>query len=222
MHGRGAAAAGWLRLGVVTAGLVVAVAARRAVDPWPGATSITAAAVFVVLAAGVAALDRRWGGEPDPARDVAPPWRRYAALPTRRYAAMSVGAGLVAAAALCVGPWLEHVRHPAGPLPPGELPVWVVAVTAVAVAQEALLRGSLWDAVAELGPTRTPLTGQLLALGVTTIAFAAVHVPFYGPSVLPVDAAAGLVLGGLRLLTGGLLAPATAHVAADLAGWWMP
>jgi len=48
-----------------------------------------------------------------------------------------------------------------------------------------------------------------------------VHVPLYGVGALPLDAAVGLLLGGLRLLTGGWVAPAAAHALADVAGGWL-
>ena len=53
------------------------------------------------------------------------------------------------------------------------------------------------------------------------MAFALLHVPVYGWHVLPLDLAVGCGLGALRLLTGGVTAPAVAHVGADLAGWWL-
>ena len=63
--------------------------------------------------------------------------------------------------------------------------------------------------------------GPGTALVVTSVAFAVLHVPFYGPSVLPLDLAVGFLLGGLRLVSGGVAAPSGAHVLADLAGWWL-
>ena len=47
------------------------------------------------------------------------------------------------------------------------------------------------------------------------------HVPLYGWHVVPLDLGVGLFLGGLRLLTGGAVAPAVAHTVADLATWWI-
>jgi hypothetical protein len=38
---------------------------------------------------------------------------------------------------------------------------------------------------------------------------------------LPLDLAVGLLLGGLRIVSGGVLAPAVAHVVADLVGGWL-
>ena len=75
-------------------------------------------------------------------------------------------------------------------------------------------------------PRRAVQRGALLggdggALLVTTLLFAAMHVPLYGIGSLPLDLAAGLLLGGLRIVSGGVLAPAVAHVVADLAGGWL-
>ncbi len=68
---------------------------------------------------------------------------------------------------------------------------------------------------------RRPARGELLALPVTTAAFALLHVPLYGWAALPLDLAVGLLLGGLRMVSGGWGAPAVAHTLADLAGWWL-
>jgi membrane protease YdiL (CAAX protease family) len=87
-------------------------------------------------------------------------------------------------------------------------------VSAVAVAEEVLLRGALWEVAARRW-------GLPAALAVTTGAFGLLHVPLYGWDALPLDLAVGLLLGGLRLAAGGWGAPAVAHTLADLAGWWL-
>ena len=87
-------------------------------------------------------------------------------------------------------------------------------MSAVAVAEEVLLRGVLWNVTAVRW-------GDVAALAVTTAAFGLLHVPLYGWDALPLDLAAGLLLGGLRLAAGGWGAPAVAHTLADLAGWWV-
>jgi len=46
-------------------------------------------------------------------------------------------------------------------------------------------------------------------------------VPLYGWHALPLDTAVGVVLGVTRLVAGTWVAPAIAHTAADVAGWWM-
>ena len=93
-------------------------------------------------------------------------------------------------------------------------PTWAVATVAVATAEEAFLRGALYDVVARWH-------GVDAAVVVGAIAFAALHVPLYGWHVLPLDLAVGLVLGALRVWTGTWTAPAIAHAGADLVGWWL-
>ena len=72
----------------------------------------------------------------------------------------------------------------------------------------------LFDALRRAG-------GVLPAIAITTLAFAAMHVPLYGWHVVPLDLAVGLGFGGLRLVTGRVAAPAAAHTVADLATWWL-
>jgi membrane protease YdiL (CAAX protease family) len=119
-----------------------------------------------------------------------------------------VGVGLV-------GPALGGLAHlpglarPAAPLAP-----WAAITVLVAFAEEAVLRGVLFDRVRRGG-------GTLAAVVVTTIAFALLHVPQYGWHVVPLDLAVGLTLGGLRMAAGTVAAPAVAHAVADLATWWL-
>ena len=54
-----------------------------------------------------------------------------------------------------------------------------------------------------------------------TVAFALLHVPLNGWHVVPLDLAVGLGLGGLRVATRSVVAPAAAHAIADLATWWV-
>ena len=60
-----------------------------------------------------------------------------------------------------------------------------------------------------------------VAVIVTAVLFAMMHVPLYGWHVVPLDLGVGLWLAGLRLATGGVAAPAIAHTVADLATWWL-
>jgi membrane protease YdiL (CAAX protease family) len=91
---------------------------------------------------------------------------------------------------------------------------WVAVTVLVATAEEAVLRGALFDEL-DRG------VGTIGAVLVTSIAFAVMHVPLYGWQVVPLDLGVGLWLAGLRLATGGIVAPATAHAIADLATWWL-
>ena len=92
--------------------------------------------------------------------------------------------------------------------------VWTPVVALIAVAEEVVLRGVLFNAIRAWG-------GDWWALAATTVLFAAMHVPLYGFGSLPLDLAVGLLLGGLRIVSGGVLAPAIAHVLADVAGGWL-
>lgn len=116
-------------------------------------------------------------------------------------------------AAVLVLPAVAHLGVRAS-LPAGDFPAWAVLTTFVAGAEEAFLRGALFDAVQRR-------VNADVAVVVAAVAFAALHVPLYGWHAVPLDLAVGLVLGAARLLAGTWTAPAIAHVGADLAGWWL-
>ena len=63
-------------------------------------------------------------------------------------------------------------------------------------------------------PPRPP--SALPSVRARALAFAAIHVPVYGLAVLPIDTAAGLLLGWQRWVTGGWSASGITHVAANL------
>jgi membrane protease YdiL (CAAX protease family) len=128
----------------------------------------------------------------------------------------SLVVGVAGAAVLVAGPlWLHLSGSPSGvELPLSSFPLWAALVIPIAGCEEILLRGALFDACQRL-------IGPLGAVAVTSVAFALIHVPLYGPVALPLDLAVGMWLGGLRLLTGGVAAPAAAHILADLCGWWL-
>ena len=146
-------------------------------------------------------------------------WRAF--LPRRGVRALArplaVGAvvGLVLAGLAVVGAFgggatlFTGFGRPGAPYAP-----WAIVTILVATAEEAILRGVLFAALTRAG-------GVVVAVGLTTIAFALMHVPLYGWHVVPLDLAVGLVLGGLRVATGGFAAPAAAHAVADLATWWL-
>jgi hypothetical protein len=193
--------------GCLLAGFTVAVWLRTAIGGPAVASSARAglafAAVLLVLAITAGS-----------------PVRPVSRLPTARTA----GWGVFGAAVLCVPPLLLNgISAPsAGPYLP-----WAVVVGVVAVAEEAFLRGVLFDAVkacagepggsADHGGTRA--TGA--AITVTALCFAGLHVPLYGWHAFPLDLAVGLWLGALRQAAGDWTAPAITHVLADLAGWWL-
>jgi membrane protease YdiL (CAAX protease family) len=115
-----------------------------------------------------------------------------------------------------VAAWLSAHPGTAVDLAPvnAAIALWTPIVTITAVAEEVALRGVLFDAVRERG-------GDGWALLATSALFALMHLPLYGVGALPLDLAVGLMLGGLRIVSGGVLAPAVAHVIADLAGGWL-
>ncbi len=84
----------------------------------------------------------------------------------------------------------------------------VLASVVAAVGEEAFFRRLTYGWLARWG--------DALAISVTAAAFALVHVPAYGPQVLPIDFAAGLLFGWQRWMTGGWSAPALTHVTANL------
>ncbi|HYM84857.1 MAG TPA: CPBP family intramembrane glutamic endopeptidase [Candidatus Dormibacteraeota bacterium] len=122
---------------------------------------------------------------------------------------LAAGAALVAIAVLVrwPGPWVP--LRPAATFAP-----WALVTITVAAGEEALIRGALFDAVDEAA-------GATIAVVTCALVFALMHVPLYGWLVVPLDLGVGLVLGGLRLVSGGTLAPVVAHAVADLATWWL-
>jgi hypothetical protein len=184
------------RAAALLAGLAGALAVRVGVAGGAGVRSVAAGAVFAVLLFGVVVLaDARLLRRPGP-------WRRQA------------GIGALGAAVLCVVPLVVHLRSGAPPLPAAGFAGWAVVVSAVAVGEEVLLRGALWEAL-------EGWRGEWVALAVSTVAFGLLHVPLYGGSVLVLDLVVGLLLGGVRMVSAGWGGPAVAHTVADLAGWWL-
>lgn len=183
---------------LLCAGLASAIALRVAVAGEAAARSAPAAAAFGVALLGLAA---------------AAGWRP--GRPTWRAARWGAGGGL----ALLLVPVGLRVAAPS-PLrlasAAAGFPEWVAVITLVAVAEETLLRGALIDAV-----LRSRRASPEAAVAVAAIAFALLHLPLYGWGALPLDLAAGVWLGGLRLAGGGVGAPAAAHAIADLATWWL-
>jgi membrane protease YdiL (CAAX protease family) len=178
--------------GALMLGLAAAVALRVAVGHGDVAGSPSAGLVFggclaaLALAAGVV---------------------------VRRPTTTGLLVGLGGAAVLCLPPALMRLGAE-GHRPAGSFAGWAVVVTAVAVAEEALLRGALYDALREW-------RGELVAVAGAAVAFALMHAPVYGWHVVSLDLAVGVWLGALRAASGSLAAPVTAHAVADLAGWWL-
>jgi membrane protease YdiL (CAAX protease family) len=165
--------------------------------------------LVVVLAAGwrpIAARRPKAARAPTSAGE--PSGRSGAGIGLRIGVGLGVGLLLIALAVL-VGRDQLPVLRPAVPFVP-----WLAVTGLVATAEEVALRSALFDVTERMG-------GPAAAIFVTSLAFAIMHVPFYGPHVLLLDLGVGLALGGLRLLTGGVAAPAVAHAFADAATWWI-
>jgi membrane protease YdiL (CAAX protease family) len=135
------------------------------------------------------------------------------AIGTRTRLSLRVAAAGFGAAAVLVIPALAFSSVHAS-LPLAWFPGWMAATLVVAPAEEAFLRGLVYDAVARRH-------GADVAIVVAALAFGLMHVPLYGWHALPLDTAVGVVLGVTRLVAGTWVAPAIAHTAADVAGWWM-
>jgi membrane protease YdiL (CAAX protease family) len=84
----------------------------------------------------------------------------------------------------------------------------ILASVVAAAAEEAYFRRAAYGWLARWGPA--------VAVGVTAVVFAAIHLPAYGIAALPVNLGAGLLFGWQRWVTGGWSAPAATHVAANL------
>jgi membrane protease YdiL (CAAX protease family) len=82
-----------------------------------------------------------------------------------------------------------------------------IAGTVAAVAEEIFFRRFLYGWLSRWGVP--------IALVGSAAAFAAVHIPLYGLSALPIDFGAGLLLGWQRWATGSWTAPAVTHVIAN-------
>jgi membrane protease YdiL (CAAX protease family) len=112
---------------------------------------------------------------------------------------IGVGVGAVALALLASG------RPVAAPVGAWALPLTVLA----AVAEEALFRRAMYATLERRGP--------VVAIGVTALVFAAMHVPIYGVAVFPVDLGAGALLSWQRWASGSWAVPAATHAVANIA-----
>ena len=109
--------------------------------------------------------------------------------------ALGVGAfaSIRLAAAVPPSPWSAHAA---------------ITVVGAAIAEELFFRRFLYAALLR--------RGAAVAIVVSALLFALVHIPSYGARVFPIDLAAGLVLSWQRWASGSWTAPAVAHVAANL------
>ncbi len=88
----------------------------------------------------------------------------------------------------------------------------VAATIAAAVAEEAFFRRYLYSKLERFGAA--------VAVAVGALAFALVHLPAYGVGAMPIDLAAGALLGWQRWASGTWTAPAATHVVANLVQLW--
>jgi membrane protease YdiL (CAAX protease family) len=110
---------------------------------------------------------------------------------------------VVGLAAFAVGRVLGGGRTPAPPT------LHFIALnTLAAVAEEAFFRRFVYGLLLP--------SGALWAIGGSATLFAIVHITTYGYWVVPIDIAAGLLLGWQRWSSGGWAVPAVTHVAANV------
>jgi membrane protease YdiL (CAAX protease family) len=121
-----------------------------------------------------------------------------------------VGVAVLCAPVIVVRAMSGNATH----RPAGNYAAWAFVVCVVALAEEAFLRGALYQRLEAVG-------GPSLAIVGGAICFAALHVPLYGWRAAAFDLAVGLWLGALRHLSGSWVAPGIAHAGADLAAWWL-
>jgi membrane protease YdiL (CAAX protease family) len=90
---------------------------------------------------------------------------------------------------------------------------WAALAALIATLEEIAIRGALYRRWSEEA-------GPAIAIVAGAVVFALIHLPRYGLSAMPLDAAVGLALGGLRALTGRVLPAALAHTIADWGAWF--
>ena len=188
----------YLRVAWLLAGLGGMALARAATNGNGAPTAFTAGAAFGAATLGLAWLDG-WRPGIGPARGLS----------------ISLAVGLVGGLVLVALPELTGGGVAVGlGMRPQPFAAWVLITLLVVAGEEVLIRGALLDVAAAA-------FGLPLAIGLSSLAFALIHVPLYGWAVLPLDLAAGVWLAGLRLTGCGLMAPIVAHAIADLATWWL-
>lgn len=127
---------------------------------------------------------------------LAPTQRAAGKLP--RIVVLAIGLAAVSVASAVSG------RPPGLPAGGWTLPLALGA----AVAEELLFRRLAYAALAR--------RSEALAVVVTAVAFALVHLPLYGVAALPVDLGAGLLFSWQRWASGSWTVPAATHAAANL------
>lgn len=183
-----------VRVAVLVAGLASALLLRLALAGAGADSSVPAGLAFALV---LLLLSLAAGWRPRPLA-----WRPLA-----------VGVG--GAAILCLPPALRVLNGlSTGSTVWQGYPTWALVVAIVAASEELLFRGALYTLVAEIG-------GEVAAVVVGALLFAAMHVFLNGGRAFALDAAVGVWLGVLRMTSGSVAAPVAAHVLADLAAWWL-
>ena len=132
-----------------------------------------------------------------------------------RLPGVSLGRGWSIVAGLMVGAILlaPVVSGPLSGRPLSEFLPWAAIAAIVATLEETSIRGVLYQRWAGEA-------GTIAAILIGAAVFALIHLPRYGLGAMPLDAAVGLALGGLRALTGRVLPCAVAHTVADWGAWF--
>jgi membrane protease YdiL (CAAX protease family) len=125
------------------------------------------------------------------------------------------GRGRAIVAGLMVGAILlaPVVSGPVSARPLSAFWSWAAIAALIATLEEMSIRGVLYQRWAGEA-------GTIAAIIVGAAVFALIHLPRYGLGAMPLDAAVGLALGGLRALTGRVLPCAVAHTVADWGAWF--
>ena len=182
----------------VAVAVVAAGCAALLARPWLVRQPVDPVTVLVALFVVLGLVGATWA-LPTPA--AAGPVRSGPSLPT----GLVLGVGL---AAFGAGRLLA-----VGAVPVAPFILRSVALNSLAaVAEEAFFRRFVYGLAAVRGPG--------LAVAASAVSFAAVHVTVWGWAVLPLDLAAGLVLGWQRWASGGWSVPAATHVAANVLAVW--
>lgn len=126
-------------------------------------------------------------------------------LPSRPHRALGVPALVVIGIGVVA---FAMARVIGTPLPAPVNALTVGATVVAAIAEEAFFRRLVYGWLAG--------AGEPLAIAGAAALFAIVHLPAYGAQVLPLDLAAGVLFGWQRWATGGWVAPALTHVAANV------
>jgi hypothetical protein len=138
-------------------------------------------------------------------------WPLPRGLETATVSANAFRVAPAAALALGVAAFAVGRLLGAGPLLDAAPPIAPLLLNGLAaVAEEAFFRRLLYGLL-------SPWGRDVAVIG-SAVAFAAVHVTVWGPAVLPLDLAAGLILSWQRAATGRWTVPAATHVAANVLG----